>query len=296
MERGAIPTAEIPGAVDVQSTLESGQTYLWWRPDGATYETDGAYGGDAWYRTVVDGDVVEVRQTADAIEWQSTTDAAPLVRELLGLHDDLRDVRAAAVDDDLTAAAWDAYDGLRIVRDPFFGCLVSFICSAQMRVERIFAMQEALRETYGEPIQYDGGTVHAFPEPEALAAATEEDLRDLKLGYRAPYVQRTAEMVAGGAVTERDVRGRAYELAREELTRFVGVGDKVADCVLLFSLGYLEAVPLDTWIRSAIEDHYPDCDRGNYADTSRAIRSRLGPYAGYTQTYLFHFLRSGGDE
>lgn len=296
MERGAIPTDEIAGAVDVQATLESGQTYLWWRPDGTTYETDGASGGSAWYRTVVDGDVVEVRQTDTAIEWQSTTDATPLVRELLGLNDDLHEIRAAATDDDLTTAAWDAYDGLRIVRDPFFGCLISFICSAQMRVERIFTMQESLREHYGEPIEYDGETVHAFPEPEALAAATEEDLRELKLGYRAPYVQRTAEMVATGELTQRDVQGRAYELAREQLTEFVGVGDKVADCVLLFSLGYLEAVPLDTWIRSAIEEHYPDCDRGNYADTSRAIREQLGPYAGYTQTYLFHYLRSGGDE
>ncbi|WP_336038151.1 DNA-3-methyladenine glycosylase family protein [Halobacterium yunchengense] len=295
MERGAIPTTDVPGAVDVQATLESGQTYRWWRPDGATYETDGASGGDAWYRTVVGGDVVDVRQTADAVEWRSTTDAAPLVRELLGLDDDLRAIRRATTDDDLAQAAWDAYDGLRIVRDPFFGCLVSFICSAQMRVERIFAMQEALRREYGERVEFGGETVHAFPEPEALAAATERELRELKLGYRAPYVQRTAEMVAGGDLTERDVRGRAYELAREELTGFVGVGEKVADCVLLFSLGYLEAVPLDTWIRSAIADHYPDCDEGNYAATSRAIRERLGPYAGYTQTYLFHYLRSGGD-
>ncbi|WP_232701851.1 DNA-3-methyladenine glycosylase family protein [Halobacterium wangiae] len=293
MERGAIPLDEIPGAVDLQSTIESGQTYLWWRPDGATYETAGAYGGDAWYRTVVDGDVVEARQTPDAVEWRSTTDAAPLVRELLGLNDDLYAIRSAASDDDLVASAWDAYDGLRIVRDPFFGCLVSFICSAQMRVERIFAMQEALRETYGAPIAYDGETVYSFPDPEALAAATEADLRELKLGYRAPYVQRTAEMVASGELTRQDVAGRAYEVARDELTGFVGVGDKVADCVLLFSLGYLEAVPLDTWIRTAIEDYYPDCDQGNYADTSRAIRERLGPYAGYSQTYLFHYLRSG---
>ncbi|MFD1633082.1 8-oxoguanine DNA glycosylase, partial [Haloplanus ruber] len=89
---------------------------------------------------------------------------------------------------------------------------------------------------------------------------------------------------------------RSYEDAREYLTRFVGVGEKVADCVLLFSLGYLEAVPLDTWIRSAIADHYPDCDRGSYAETSRAIRERLGgEYAGYAQTYLFYYLRAGGE-
>ncbi|SEV88177.1 DNA-3-methyladenine glycosylase family protein [Halobacterium jilantaiense] len=296
MERGAIPLDSVPGAVDVQATLESGQTYLWWRPDGDTYQTDGLSGGDAWYRTVVGDDVLEVRQSETAVEWRATTDAAPLVRELLGLDDDLHEIRRATHTDDLTSAAWDAYDGLRIVRDPFFGCLVSFICSAQMRVERIFGMQERLRREYGTPIDFDGETVHGFPEPDALAAATEQDLRDLKLGYRAPYVQRTAEMVASGELTEADIRGRAYELAREELTGFVGVGDKVADCVLLFSLGYLEAVPLDTWMQTAIEDHYPDCDQGNYADTSRAFREQLGPYAGYTQTYLFHFLRAGRNE
>jgi len=77
---------------------------------------------------------------------------------------------------------------------------------------------------------------------------------------------------------------------------FVGVGEKVADCVLLFSLGYLQAVPLDTWIRTAIADHYPGCERNSYAETSRAIRDRLGgQYAGYAQTYVFFFLRRGGE-
>ncbi|MDL0122074.1 MULTISPECIES: DNA-3-methyladenine glycosylase [Halobacterium] len=294
MERGAIPLDDVPGAVDVQATLESGQTYLWWRPDGDTYRTDGLSGGDAWYRTVIDDDVIDVRQTATAIEWRGTTDAAPIVRDALGLHDDLDAVRGAARSDPLITAAWDAYDGLRIVRDPFFGCLVSFICSAQMRVERIFEMQERLRREYGTPITFDGQTVYSVPEPSALAAATESDLRDLKLGYRAPYVQRTAAMVASGELTKRDIDGRAYELARETMTDFVGVGNKVADCVLLFSLGYLAAVPLDTWMQTAIEDHYPDCERGRYEDTSRAFREHLGPHAGYTQTYLFHYLRSGG--
>jgi N-glycosylase/DNA lyase len=115
------------------------------------------------------------------------------------------------------------------------------------------------------------------------------------LGYRAPYVQRTAEMVADGVAHPAEARDRPYEEAREYLTQFVGVGEKVADCVLLFSLGYLEAVPLDTWIRTAIAEHYPDCDRGNYTDTSRAIREQFGGrYAGYAQTYVFFHLRTGG--
>jgi len=293
METGTIDVATLPGGFDLQSTVESGQSYLWRREDGRTYDTDGTYGGSAWYATVVDGDPVRARQVDGRLEWASTTDAEPLLRELLRLDDDLPGIVDAAPDDDLIREAYDAYRGMRLVNDPPFGCLISFICSAQMRVSRIHSMVTALAEAYGDPVELDGRTYHAFPRPDQLAAATEGELRDLGLGYRAPYVQRTAEMVADGEAHPAEARDMAYEDAREYLTRFVGVGDKVADCVLLFSLGFLEAVPLDTWIRTTIEEYYPDCDRGNYADTSRAIRDRFGgEYAGYVQTYVFHHLRT----
>jgi N-glycosylase/DNA lyase len=299
MEQGYIDVASLSGGLDLQATVESGQSYLWDREDGRMYDKEAASGGDAWYWTTirVDDDpvVVRTRQTDDRLEWESTVDAEPILRDLLGLADDLVAIRETATDDAVVGEAYDAYWGMRIVRDPVFPTLTSFICSAQMRVGRIHGMQQALRREFGEPVPFDGETYHAFPTPETLAGATEAELRDLSLGYRAPYVQRTAEMVATGEADPADARGREYEAAREFLTQFVGVGEKVADCVLLFSLEYLEAVPLDTWIRTTIEEYYPDCERGNYGDTSRAIRAALGgEYAGYTQTYLFHYLRSGG--
>ena len=300
MERGELDIGSLSGGFDLQSTVESGQSYLWDRDDDRMYEGVGAHGGDAWYWTTVPTDgapeFLRVRQADGALEWESTVDADAHVRRLLRLDDDLDAVQAASPDDDVIQDAYDAYWGLRLVRDDPFGCLISFICSAQMRVERIHAMQNALRENYGEAVEFDGRTYRAYPTPGALAGATEAELRDLGLGYRAPYVQRTAEMVADGEAHPADARGMDYEAAREYLTRFVGVGDKVADCVLLFSLDFLEAVPLDTWIRTTIADYFPSCDRGSYAETSRAIRESLGgEYAGYVQTYVFHYLRSGGD-
>ncbi|WP_284008530.1 DNA-3-methyladenine glycosylase family protein [Haloarcula pelagica] len=299
MEQGYIDVASLPGGLDLQATVESGQSYLWDREDDRMYERDAASGGDAWYWTTIrpEGEpvVVRVRQADGRLAWESTVDAEPVLRELLGLDDDLGAIRETAPADAVVEEAYDAYWGMRIVRDPVFPTLISFICSAQMRVGRIHGMQQALRREFGEPVAFDGETYHAFPTPEALAGATEAELRELSLGYRAPYVQRTAELVATGEVDPDDARGREYEAAREFLTQFVGVGEKVADCVLLFSLDYLEAVPLDTWIRTTIEEYYPDCERGNYTETSRAIRAALGgEYAGYTQTYLFHYLRSGG--
>jgi len=304
METGRVSLAALSGEFDLQSTLESGQSYLWDRADGEMYARTDAHGGDHWYETVVppvDGvseerAVVRVRQIDGALEWESTTDAVPILTHLLRLDDDLEAIFEAIPDDPLVARAYDAYPGMRLVRDPPFSCLISFICSAQMRVERIHEMQRSLAREFGDSVEFDGRTYRVFPTPDQLAAATEAELRELNLGYRAPYVRRTAEMVAEGDAHPRDAIDLEYERARERLTQFVGVGDKVADCVLLFSLDYLEAVPLDTWIQSAIADHYPDCDRGSYAETSRAIRSRFGgAYAGYAQTYVFHYLRSGGE-
>ncbi len=308
METGTIPTGELSGGLDLYLTLESGQTYLWRRDDGEMYSGEREPG--VWYTTVVEGEVVRVRQRDNRLEWESTTDADPLVRRLLCLEDDLEAIVADAPEDPLLREAYGTHRGLRLVEDPPFGCLIAFICSAQMRVRRIHGMVSTLAREYGDALEWNGRTYHAFPAPAELARATEAELRDLGLGYRAPYVVRTAEMVASGEAHPEDARGLPYEEAREYLTRFVGVGEKVADCVLLFSLGFDEAVPLDTWIKTAIEEYYPECDGGNYAETSRAIRERFGvsasdtsadssdtsdggQYAGYAQTYVFHHLRTG---
>lgn len=285
---GSIPVAALPGGINLPATLESGQSYLWRRTDGEMYAD-----GGGWYETVMDGEVIQVRTGDGRLEWRSTTDADPLLHRILRLDDDLETIRSQAPPDDVVTAAFDRYWGLRVVADPFFPTLISFICSTQMRVERIYEMQNALREAFGESISFRGETYHAYPTPERLAAATEADLRELGLGYRAPYVSETAELVASGELTRRDIEGLPYETARDTLTGFVGVGQKVADCVLLFSLSYLEAVPLDTWMQTVVSEYYPDCDRDGYAATSRALRAALGgEYAGYVQTYLFHHLRT----
>ena len=300
METGTIALDELSGGLDLYRTLESGQSYCWRRSDGKMY--GGSPAPDAWYHTVVSEPadapgsvaVIRVRIHNSELEWESTVDAEQLIRRLLRLDDDLESIVTAAPDDPLLDEAYEAHRGMRLVEDPSFACLISFICSAQMRVGRIHGMVSTLAREYGDPIEFDGDTYHAFPTPAQLAAATEAELRDLGLGYRAPYVVRTATMVADGEAHPEEARDLEYEQAREYLTRFVGVGDKVADCVLLFSLGFDEAVPLDTWLNSAIEDYYPDCDRGSYTATSRAIRDRLGgEYAGYAQTYIFHHLRTG---
>jgi N-glycosylase/DNA lyase len=300
METGSLDLDEVAGDFDLQATLESGQSYAWQRADGRMYDRPSAVGGSAWYETVLpatitgEREVIRTRQADGRLDWEATTDATELLTHRLRLDDDLDAIREATPAEPLIERAFDAYEGLRVVRDPPFVSLVSFICSAQMRVARIHGMQRTLAREFGSAIEFDGESYHAFPTPAQLADASEAELRECSLGYRAPYVERTAELVASGEAHPESARGMAFEEAREYLKQFVGVGDKVADCVLLFALDYLEAVPIDTWIQEAISEHYPDCNRGSYVETSRAIRERFGDdYAGYVQTYVFHYLRGG---
>lgn len=290
MESGVIPIEDLAGGMHLGYTLESGQSYCWRRRDGAMYEQSDPP-ASVWYETVVDGEYVAVRQRDGELEWESTTDAVPILRRLLRLDDDLDRIAETFPSDPVVRDAFQAYRGMRLVRDPVFPCLISFICSTQMRVPRIHGMQCRLAETFGPQLEVDGRQINGFPSPGTLAAVSEAELRELNLGYRAPYVRETAAQVRDG-LDPAAAGELPYPEARSHLMQFHGVGPKVADCVLLFGLGFTQAVPLDTWIRQAIGTHFPECECGTYEETSAAIRERLGgAYAGYAQTYVFHYLR-----
>ena len=290
MDTGVILNKDLSGGFDLQSTLESGQTYLWDRDDGEDYKVSGLKGGNAWYSIVIDDEVIRLRQIKNQMEWESTVDSESVIKSILRLDDDLDKIIEDSPTDTLIASAYSTYKGMRIVNDPFFACTISFICSAQMRVERIFQMQQRIRRVYGNVTEFKGKKYYEYPGPEIISELNENELRKLGLGYRAPYVIETAEML------KYDPNGDTYfmenyEESRHRLTELKGVGEKVADCICLFSGGHLEAVPLDTWIRSLIKVHYPDCEHKQYGDMSQAIRQRFGPYSGYVQTYIFHYLR-----
>lgn len=280
------------GTIDLQSTLESAQSFLWRCVDGAMYEEATPYGGDCWYYTVIEDGVVFVRQRSDRLEWRATTDATDILRDRLRLDDDLDAIFATFPDDPTFEAARRRYSGLRVVHDPFFPCLVSFICSARTPVERIHSFQCELARQFGDAVTADGDTYHAFPRPAQLVSASERDLRDLGLGFRAPYVKQTAQLVSDGDITEAMLRDLPYDETRDKLQSFPGVGPKIADCVSLFAFGHLEAIPIDTWTRRLIERYFPDDAGDSYDVTATAFRDRFGEYAGYAQTYLFHYERS----
>ena len=276
---------DIGQPLDFASTLESGQAFRWRRR------------GD-WYYGVVLDDLVALKQDGSRLEVRSSSSRPDqlesTLRDYFRLDDDLDAIYSCIDTDPRMHDAIVAYRGLRILRQDPWECLVGFICSANSNIPRISASMVAIAQSYGQPLQLDDYVDHSFPTPQKLAEAGESALRELRLGFRAKYVARAAERVAQGEVQLEPLRHLPYQEAKEVLTSLLGVGDKVADCVLLFSLDKLDACPIDRWVRRAMEEWYLNGAKLNYKDIRAWSLEKWGGYAGYAQQYLFHHKRLEG--
>ncbi|MBF8266769.1 MAG: nth [Dehalococcoidia bacterium] len=273
--------------LDLAATLESGQAFRWRRQG-------------EWHYGVVGENLVALKQGLSHLEVRSSPSSpehmeTPL-RNYLRLDDDLEAIYSRIGTDPVMRRAIASYRGLRLLRQDPWECLVSFICSANSNIPRISATVQALAQGYGQPLSLGDYVDYTFPTPERLAEAGEAALRALKLGFRAKYVAQVAERVARGEVRLEPLRSLPYQEAREALTSLPGVGDKVADCVLLFSLDKLEAFPVDRWVRRAVEESYLDGAKLSYKALRAWALERWGTDAGYAQQYLFHAMRLQGRE
>ena len=153
-------------------------------------------------------------------------------------------------------------------------------------------MSLAIRKTFGEPVSLPGVELYTYPSPARLAAATEKQLRDCKLGFRAKYLIGSARMIAEGKIDLERIAGMDDAEALVELCRLPGIGEKVANCVLLFAYGRLKAFPIDVWIERVLREIY---FKGKRKVTAKRLKHFLqeyfGPYGGYAQQYLFHHAR-----
>ena len=158
--------------------------------------------------------------------------------------------------------------------------IVSFLISQQNHIPRIRRCIRNICERYGEKKTAPNGVVYyGFPSPQALSQASEEELRACNLGYRSKYVRKSAEQVMRKEVDLTEIKKMDYQEAKQELLKLYGVGEKVADCICLFALHHLEAFPVDTHIRQALEKHYPQ----GFPD------SRYPGIQGILQQYIFYY-------
>jgi N-glycosylase/DNA lyase len=271
--------------LDLRATIDSGQVFRWrWDGDWCY----GVIGEHAYSMRQADGGLL-VRSSAT-----SQMDTSGPVADFLRLDDDIEGMfRDLANDTPLTNAV-KRWQGLRILRQDPWECLVGFVCSQVSNIPRISRNMASVAEAYGERVELDGRFLHRFPGAERLAAAGEDGLFVLGLGFRAGYLAKIADNVANGDVGLAALRLAPYGEAKAVLTQMKGIGDKVADCVLLFSLDKMEGFPIDRWVKRALVDWYGHEEKARYGDLLSWAQERWGSRAGYVQQYLFHHRRLMG--
>jgi len=270
---------------DLELTMTCGQTFCWHRTEGDLYGE-----GVSEFYTFRKREPLIVKQNQDNLVAKTDLPKEEVLKAL-GLDKDLEKVFSSFPEDERLDKAKEELWGLRIVQDEFFPCLISYLCSPQMRIPRIKEMHNEMAREFGEIRKVDGKELLRFPTREELSEATEDELRDLGIGYRAKYIVETLDILQED-FGHSEIESMDYEDAREHMKNLYGVGDKVADCVLLFSKNFHEAYPLDTWALQAVEKHYPEHHSDDYDQASKNLRDHFGDYSGYAQEYIFHAARN----
>lgn len=241
-------------------------------------------------RGIVDGAVVVVTQHARglAVDWHGPKGSVARLLRHLGADEPLAEIEAMLGEDAVLARLLSRTSGIALMRQDPWECLVSFVISAFNNIPKITQTIDRLSRRFGDRIAVDAW---AFPRPEQLAGARRDALQACLLGYRAPYVRTLARLAVRGDVNVEAVKRLAYDDARKALLDLPGVGDKVAECVLLFGLGHREAFPVDVWVHRAVERWYFKGRRRAPGAIRAWARDRFGPLAGYAQQHLFSGAR-----
>jgi N-glycosylase/DNA lyase len=272
-DHGSIPAPQF----DLEQTLTCGQVFHWQRQ------------GAGWIGAIAN-EPCFLEQSGEMLEFRGVS--AGQVRHYLALDHPLEKIHATFPQDADMQQALEFCRGLRVIRQPAWECVATFITSALKQVAHIAQISHLLRERYGEQLACDGVTLYAYPTAERLAALSEADLRACRLGFRAKNLLGAARMVASGDVDLREIATLPDAEARAALCELPGVGEKVANCALLFGYGRVRAFPIDVWIERVLREIY---FRRKRKITSRRLRefsaTYFGPYGGYAQQVLFHHAR-----
>jgi N-glycosylase/DNA lyase len=180
--------------------------------------------------------------------------------------------------------------GIRILRQELWETLISFILSSNNRVPRIMQIVESISVCYGQELAAWGRRYHAFPEVQKLSESSVEELAACRGGYRCRYVIGTARMIREGAVRLDSLAGMQTAEARRELTRLPGVGDKVADCTLLYSGTRYDVFPTDLWVKRVMEELYFGRE-ASMQEIQAFAAEYFGELRGFAQQYLFYYAR-----
>lgn len=275
--------------LNLDLTIDSGQVFLWNKANGY------------WYGVVGDNIAKVSSNNYNDLEYSSYPDSVDC-KSIFRLEDNLTSIRKKISKDAVIRDALSKMKGLRLMRQEPYQCLISFMCATNTSIFMIKHMLTNMSKAFGRRIEYDNIIFHTFPEPEKLANASINELCRCSVGYRARFIKRAAKAVVDKKIDFDYLEHTSYENAKEELMDVLGVGQKVADCILLFSLEKLDSFPIDIWIARAVMQYYADMFEDKlesekitpkiYRKVSSKMREYFGAYAGYAQQYLYCYSRS----
>jgi len=255
---------------DLVRIFECGQCFRWNADEKGVY-TGVAIGRVARLRS--DGARVFISGTVSEFE--------TVWRDYFDLSRDYAQIRSLLCVDDFMRRACAFGAGIRILRQERWEALCSFIISQCNNIPRIKRIIDSLCREFGDRLEFHGEVFYSFPSARRLASLNEKSLAPLRCGYRASYIIGAARAIADGVLDLDSLSCSTVEDAREKLKKLRGVGDKVADCTVLFGLNMLDAFPMDVWMKRAVAEHY-----GKGFDPGR-----FSPYAGIAQQYIYYYTR-----
>src|SRR5436305_3491854 len=267
-------------------TLNSGQVFHWEKAGRGFVGTI----GDLPVYVEQNGTLL----TLGGAPWPAPgTHALPrIVAHYFALDHRLAEICASFPDDPVMNAARLFCRGLRIIRQPRWECLATFICSSMKQVAHICQISLALRRRFGERRKVGDHVVYTFPPAQRIARATENDLRECALGYRAKNLLATARLISSGECDLESWSALSDPDLREKLCSLPGVGAKIANCVLLFAYDRLRAFPIDVWIERVLKQKYfPRKKKVTEPRLREFSETYFGEHGGYAQQYLFHHAR-----
>jgi N-glycosylase/DNA lyase len=263
--------------LDLEATLTSGQAFSWKRTAMGHWH--------GW----IDGRPCLVWLQGDALRAVGPGLTRDAVSAYFGLDLPAEEIFATFPNDIWLAKARAFAPGLRIMRQEPWETLCNFICSSLKQIVQIEQINQNLRRTFGEKLTDE---LYAFPDAARLSQTTEAQLRACRLGFRARHLHVAASQIASSEVSLDRVATLPTAEAREELMRIRGVGEKVANCILLFAYGRAEAFPIDVWVERVLRRLYFNNSQRVQHERLRAFaEAHFGPYRGYAQQFLFHWIR-----
>lgn len=277
---------------DIEDTLECGQCFHFTRLAEKEYELV-AFGKYLHIRQCQEGETS--KENGFILYDTSMKDFNAVWKSYFDLDTDYGIIKESIIKaDERLSEVILKHSGIRILRQDFFETLISFIISQNKQIPHIKQIVHIISEKFGQPISAKGGrTAYTFPTVRELFDVSEEELRDCKVGFRAPYIRQAVDMVYDRQIEGDMLKNMTFQEAKKSLLSIKGVGEKVANCVLLFGLSFTSAFPVDVWMKRIMEEMY--FHKNTKKDVIEKFAAELfGKYAGYAQQYLFAYGRDMG--